>query len=183
MNRRTILGCLGLSVLSSCTPGPTASGHQGFDPAHPPAGVTFAAGLPADQVVLAETVYVPIYSSVATADNARAINLAATLTIRNLDQTRRIEVRAARYHDSGGQLIRDHLPGPIQLAPLAAVNLFVGESDVSGGASPSFLVEWVADGDVTAPLVEAVMISTAGAQGISFTSVGRVIASHRRPHE
>lgn len=42
------------------------------------------------------------------------------------------------------------------------MDLFVRESDNSGGASPNFLVDWAADGDVVVPIVEAVMINTAG---------------------
>lgn len=174
--RRAILGCgLALAGLASCGPrsAPGPPGH--LDPGRPPPGITFGPGLPPDKVVDSGTVYVPIYSSIASADTGRPINLAATLTIRNLDRERRLEVRSVRYHDASGRLVRDHLARPAQLAPLAALNLFVGESDDSGGTSPSFLVEWGAAERVTPPLVEAVMVSTAGAQGIAFTSTGRAI--------
>ena len=61
------------------------------------------------------------------------------------------------------------------LGPLATAEFVVDESDRTGGAGASFLVEWVADGPVSAPVVEAVMISTAGQQGISFVTEGRVV--------
>ena len=182
MNRRRAIlaGGLGLGGLASCTPRAATPPAGDLDPSHPPPGVTFDPALDPSKVVDSGTVYVPIYSSVASADTARAVNLAATLTIRNLDAERRVEVRSARYHDASGRLVRDHLPRPVQLAPLASLNLFVRESDSSGGASPSFLVEWGAAEPVTPPLIEAVMISTAGGQGIAFTSPGRTIVGRGR---
>ncbi len=62
---------------------------------------------------------------------------------------------------------------------MASMDFFVKESDVSGGASPTFLVEWVATEEVNPPIAEGVMIGTAGTQGISFTCPGRVIATRK----
>ena len=60
------------------------------------------------------------------------------------------------------------------------MEFFVKESDTSGGVSASFLVEWVAEQAVTAPVVESVMIGTASTQGISFTCPGRVLSDRTR---
>ena len=171
---------VGLAAAGGCqpngaTPQYSISGVVQFGP-----GIERAAQLPTEQVVMAESLYVPIYSSIATADNARPINLAVTLTVRNLDQTSPIIVNAIQYHDSGGKLVRESLEVPVRVGPLASLDLFLRESDNSGGASPSFLVNWVADRDVVPPMVEAVMISTAGSLGITFTSVGRVIAKRHQ---
>ena len=170
----------GLAVAGGCrpdgaTPSRAQSGMVQFGP-----GIERAAPLTTERVVMAESVYVPIYSSIATADNARPINLAVTLTVRNLDQTSPIIVNAIQYHDAGGKLIRESLEVPIRVGPLASMDLFLRESDNSGGASPSFLVAWVADKEVVPPMVEAVMISTAGSLGITFTSAGRVIAKRHQ---
>ncbi len=164
---------LGLAALTSCgPPSGTASRPPGARP-----GVGAVAQLTGGQIVAGQTIYIPIYSSVATADNARPINLATTLTIRNLDRARPIVVQSIHYHDSSGRLVRDHLDRALRIDPLASLDLFVAESDTSGGAAPSFLVEWAADGEVLdPPFVQAVMISTAGSQGITLTSPGRVLA-------
>ena len=50
----------------------------------------------------------------------------------------------------------------------------VDERDTRGGSGASFVVEWRADQPVTAPVVEAVMISS-GTQGVSFVGASRVI--------
>lgn len=164
--------------LASCQPG--ASSPASGRPARAWPGVSAAAKLPDDRVVVGQTVLVPIHSSLATADNGRSINLATTLTVRNADPNRPIVVEGIRYHDSGGKLVRSFLDTPVRVEPLAAIDLFVGESDTTGGSTPSFLVDWAADAEVAPALVEAVMVSTAGAQGITLTGAGRVVAQRHR---
>ncbi len=128
-----------------------------------------------DKIVAGQLVYVPAYSHVLTADAANPLNLATTLFVRNADPTRSIIVTRVEYFDSGGKSLGSRLKSPLKLAPLASVDFFVRESDESGGASPSFLVDWVATEAVAVPVVESIMISTTGSQGISFSCPGRVI--------
>ena len=54
------------------------------------------------------------------------------------------------------------------------------EQDKSGGLGANFLVEWVAEQPVYGPVVEAVMIGTAGTQAISFVSTGFSVIVLRR---
>lgn len=123
-----------------------------------------------------QTIYVPVYSHVYTSSDARPFELAVTLSARNTDRERPIVVTSVRYHDRDGRLVRDYLKIPLRVAPLASMDFFVSESDTTGGFSASFLLEWVAEEQVSAPVVEAVMIGTASTQGISFTCPGRVVA-------
>jgi len=51
---------------------------------------------------------------------------------------------------------------------MATAEFFVKEQDTSGGSGANFIVKWTAQQGVTKPVVEAVMISTAFHQGISF---------------
>jgi hypothetical protein len=127
-----------------------------------------------------QTIYVPTYSYVNISDAARPFNLALTLSVRNADPKEAIVVTAVRYHGADGHLVRDYLPRPVRLAPLAALDSFVKESDTSGGSSTSFVVEWSADRAVAAPVVEAVMVGTLGNQGVSLLGAGRVVAEHGR---
>jgi len=123
-----------------------------------------------------QTIYVPAYSSVPTADNSQMYQLAIVLSVRNTDRSQPIVVTEVRYHDQDGRLARDFLKKPVRIAPLAALEIFVREGDSSGGTSASFLVEWVGEQVVTAPVVESVMVGTVSNQGISFICPGRVIA-------
>jgi hypothetical protein len=127
-----------------------------------------------------QTIYVPAYSAIATADNSRLYQLAITLTVRNTDRTDPIVLSAARYYDRNGRLIRDFLEKPLRIAPLAATEFFIREGDTRGGTAACFLVDWVAERDVSDPVVEAVMVGTTGNQGISFTYPGRVVADRGR---
>ena len=142
-------------------------------------GVSEVASPDEAKVVAGQTVYVPVYSYVYTADSGQTLNLAATLFVRNTDQGRSILLTRVEYFDSGGKSLRQFVTKPLRLDPLASMDFFIKESDMTGGASPSFLVEWVALEPTSDPIVESVMIGTAGTQGISFTCPGRVIASRK----
>jgi hypothetical protein len=131
--------------------------------------------------VAGQTVYVPAYSSIPTADNSLLYQLSITLSIRNTDRTRPIVINAVRYHDQDGRPVRDFLKKPLRIGPMAAIEFFIREGDSTGGTSSSFLVEWVADQAVSDPYIEAVMVGTAGNQGISLTCPGRVVATLGRP--
>ncbi len=122
-----------------------------------------------------QLVYAPAYSHVYTSDEGRPFLLAATLSIRNLDPDRPIVIDAVRYHNSAGKLIREPLPKPVRLAPLAASEFFVAEEETGGGSGAGFVVEVHRHPDATAPLVQTVLIGTARTQGISFVCDGRVI--------
>jgi hypothetical protein len=171
-----LLAALALSAFSSCgrehpagSTAPSAvTGHarpgaveaDAATPAHPAAG---------------QTVYVPVYSQIPIGDRGNLFDLAVTLTVRNTDRGRAIVISAVRYYDRDGRLVRDHVKAPLRVAPMASADFFVRERDASGGSSASFLVEWVADARVSNPVVQAVMIGSAGNQGISFLSEGRVL--------
>jgi hypothetical protein len=127
-----------------------------------------------------QVLYVPAYSHIHTGNRGERILLAETLSVRNTDTTRPIILKSVRYHDSDGKPLHEELPSPVRLAPLASAEFFVKESDTRGGSGASFLVEWVAEEPVNPPLIEAVMISTAGAQGIAFVRPARVIKDWTR---
>ena len=142
-------------------------------------GVAEVASPQEGNIVAGQTVYVPACSHVYTADNGQPLNLASTLFVRNVDQGRSIILTRVQYVDSGGKALRQFLTKPLKLDPMASMDFFVKESDTTGGASPSFLVEWVASEPAIDPIVESVMIGTSGTQGISFTGAGRVIGSRK----
>jgi hypothetical protein len=122
-----------------------------------------------------QTIYVPIYSHIYTRDKHRSINLTATLSIRNTDAQHAIRITSVRYYGTDGAQVREYASAPVRLSPMASTDFVVAEDDTSGGVGANFIVEWGAGVEVTEPVVEAVMISTASQQGISFVSAGRVI--------
>ncbi len=128
---------------------------------------------------MGQSVYVPIYSQIYHHNNRdNAIDLSATLSIRNTDLTNSIIITAVRYYDTKGQLLRHEIQSPVELRSLASTDFFIAANDISGGAGANFIVEWVAQTMVDEPIIEAVMISTSSAQGISFISPGKVLHQH-----
>jgi hypothetical protein len=122
-----------------------------------------------------QTVYVPVYSHIFYGDRGAAFNLATTLSIRNADPAHALSVISVDYYDSGGRLIKKHLGAPVVLKPLASTEIFIPESDTSGGFGASFLVRWVSKEAIVPPIIECLMIGARSGQGISFASHGRVV--------
>lgn len=185
---RTLLALLLLLLLITVTGcGPDAGRDRPGDPG--PAGTadtTAAAGLSSDFITYEEeaaagaTVYVPVYSHIYQRDAERTFNLTATLSIRNTDLAGPVTIRKVYYYDSKGALVQKFLDRPQRLAPLSSVSYVVEEDDLRGGVGANFLVLWDAGQAVSEPVIEAVMISAAQNQGISFTSVGRTVHSLQR---
>ncbi len=120
-------------------------------------------------------VYVPVYSHIYHNDGDRRFKLAATLSLRNTDPRRSVTVASVAYYDSDGRLVREYLDAPLTLGPLVSRAYVVAVNDDTGGSGANFLVTWSADTDVSDPLIETVMISTASSQGLSFTGQAQVI--------
>lgn len=132
---------------------------------------------PLPEPTIRRTVYVPVYSNIYLGLDIRqqVVELAATVSIRNVSARYPIVLNFVRYYDSGGKLVREHLDGPGELGPLATVEFVVQRADTAGGPGANFLVQWMGQSDVDEPLIEAVMIGQSGNAGISFTSAGRVV--------
>lgn len=118
--------------------------------------------------------YVPCYSHIRLADG-RPYNLAINLSIRNTRQEETLTVTLVDYYNSKGTLVKHHASDPIVLKPLETADFFVSEKDSSGGTGANFIVEWETSGSDSPPIIEAVMVGTEGAQGVSFVTQGRVI--------
>lgn len=136
--------------------------------------------LAADLRSYGQSVYVPVYSHIFFGDRAATFDLAATLSIRNTDPVHSISVMAADYHDSGGRLLKNHFNKPVVLRPLASTEVFVPETDTSGGFGASFIVRWTSENPVVPPVIECLMIGARSGQGISIVSPGRVISENAK---
>lgn len=162
--------CLAVAAAGASLVGCATDGGPPGEPA--PEAPAAASAAPSEATGAAsQTVYVPVYSHIFR-DEGREIDLAVTLSVRNTSPSAPITVTAVEYYDSGGRLVRQYGEGPTRFGPLDTRSYVVAERDRTGGVGANFLVRWEAAGPVSAPLVEAVMIGTAGAQGISFVSRG-----------
>ncbi len=125
--------------------------------------------------VTGQIIYVPAYSYIYYSNRQRRHSLAITLSLHNTDSEFPIIIKSVKYYDSQGQLLEDYLPNPVKLNPLNSTNFYIEDSDTRGGVGGNFLIEWVAENEVSDAIAESVMVSTASTQGISFVSTGRVI--------
>lgn len=128
------------------------------------------------EIASGQTIFIPAYSEVYFSSNNRTIELAVTLSIHNTDFENSIILTSVRYYDTQGQLVREYLDEPQRLGPLSSNDFFVDAGEQTGGIGTNFIVEWISEQPVYEPIVEALMLSTEGTQGISFSSPGRVIS-------
>ena len=129
--------------------------------------------------IAGELVYVPIFSRALHQAGDREDLLTVTLRVHNIDLTESIEIPAVSYFDTEGNLVREFLAEKVILPPLSTRQFVVPDRDRSGGAGANFLVKWEAETRVSHPIIEALMISTSGQQGISFTTQGAVVRELR----
>ncbi len=167
-----------LAMATACDPSlppPAASSTTTDSGLQINSGITTLAADQLPPLGTGQLVYVPIYSEIYDFDQSRAFPLTATLSLRNTDANNSLVIETIDYYDTTGTLLKRYLSQPIQLAPLASTVVVIDNRDSTGGSGANFLVAWRAAGEVTPPVFEAVMISTASQQGISFVSSGRVI--------
>lgn len=122
-----------------------------------------------------QRLYVPVYSEIAFGDKMHRLDLTVTLSIRNSDGKNPITIKRVDYFNSAGTLVRAYLKQPMSLMPMASAEHIIMESDRSGGISASFLVDWESDTAVSAPVIEALMVSSSYNRALAFNSQARVL--------
>ena len=127
-----------------------------------------------------QTIYVAIYSHVFTGPKEIPFNLSAMLSIRNTDLNNPITIFSAEYFDDDGKSLKEYVPKPISLAPLASHHFSIKENDETGGFGANFIVKWRATHNVNSAIIESVMIGARSGQGISFVCQGKVIAENKK---
>ncbi|MEO1286172.1 MAG: DUF3124 domain-containing protein [Chloroflexota bacterium] len=130
------------------------------------------------RIVTGQTLYVPAYSEVLLGGRDQTHELVVTLAVHNTDLDAPIILQSVRYHDTDDDLVRSYVTDPIEVSALATTGFLVEAQDTIGGWGSNFIVEWVAEEPVSEPIVEAIMVSRSGSQGISLISLGRVIAQN-----
>jgi hypothetical protein len=116
--------------------------------------------------------YLPVYSHIYHIHEHRTFDLTITISIRNVSMTDSVYIFKADYYNTIGNNIRQYLESPIFLKPMETMEIIIQEQDIEGGSGANFLFDWAMKNDINPPLFEAVMISTYGQQGLSFTTRG-----------
>lgn len=122
-----------------------------------------------------QTVYVAIYSNIFSGPKEKPFNLAAILSVRNTDLHNQMTIVSAKYFDNDGKQLKEYVPKPISLSPLASHHFSIKESDETGGFGANFIVKWKATKGINPPVIESIMIGTRSGRGISFVRQGKII--------
>lgn len=127
-------------------------------------------------IVKGQKIYAPLYSQLYRAGGMTILDLTGILAIHNTSNKHSIFITSVSYYDTSGQLVKDCLlDKALRLGPMANTEFGVSKKNRSGGSGANFVVEWVAEKEVKEPIVETIMITSAGNQGYSFLSTGRVM--------
>lgn len=116
--------------------------------------------------------YLPVYSHIYHIHQQRTFDLTITTSIRNVSLTDSIYILSADYYNTEGNKIRQYIEKPIFLKPMETVEIIIGEEDKEGGSGANFIFDWAVKNRNNPPLFEAIMISTSGQQGLSYTTRG-----------
>jgi hypothetical protein len=130
-----------------------------------------ADGAVAAELIDHHVVYVPVYSHIYY-QGGSSYQLETTLSVRNVDIENPIYVEAVDYYDTDGKLAKSLVDRLIKLAPLQTIEFLIERRDTTGGSGANFLVHWGSMSEVNKPLIETVMVGTAGSQGICFSRTG-----------
>ncbi|MDG3582252.1 MULTISPECIES: DUF3124 domain-containing protein [Galbibacter] len=116
--------------------------------------------------------YLSIYSQIYSYTQHGKHDLTTTVSLRNISSKDSIYITKADYHNEKGALIRSYVKKPVYIAPLETIEIVIAKDDNHGGSGGNFIFDWTVSKNTKAPYFEAVMISTAGQQGLSFTTQG-----------
>jgi len=129
-----------------------------------------------------QTLYLPIYSHIwhgevdSQGKPAKTL-LSVLVSVRNTDPARPIRLTSAQYYDTDGKRIKEYLAAPRNIPPMGTYELYVPTSDDSGGSGANFTLSWKAEGNASAPIIEAVHASLPAGRAIVFITSARVVQS------
>jgi hypothetical protein len=119
--------------------------------------------------------YLSVYSQIYSQTEHIKHNLTATVSMRNTSRKDTIYLSRAAYFDTHGAFLRNYFDEAIFIAPMETVEIVIDEIDQDGGTGANFVFDWHVSPNTPEPIFEAVMISTSGQQGLSFSTQGKRI--------
>jgi len=114
--------------------------------------------------------YLPIYSRIYHYKRGKTLGLTITTSMRNVSPSDTVYLRSVELYDTFGNKVRGYTDKPVFLKPLETLEIVIEETEEDGGTGGNFIFDWALKDSKNPPLFEAVMISTLGDQGISFTT-------------
>ncbi|WP_407524772.1 DUF3124 domain-containing protein [Lacibacter sp. MH-610] len=133
------------------------------------------ATLSSNDSLSAGTTYLSVYSHIYTLSQERISDLTATISMRNTSTIDTLYLFKAEYFDTNGKSVRNYVTQPIFITPMETAEIVIEQKDNAGGSGANFIFDWKSKPGAPEPLFEAIMISTSGQQGLSFTTQGKRI--------
>lgn len=131
--------------------------------------------LPVNDSLIYGKSYLSVYSQIYSYTAHTSLDLTATVSIRNTSSSDPVYLLKADYFDTHGNPIHSYVDKAIALKEMETLEVVIAEFDKAGGTGANFIFEWATATNVSEPVFEAVMISTYGQQGLSFTTQGKRI--------
>ncbi|MDD5330941.1 MAG: DUF3124 domain-containing protein [Sulfuricella sp.] len=126
-----------------------------------------------------QALYLPIYSHVWHGDIQDRYPLksqvSALVSIRNTDAQLPIRILSARYYDTAGKMLKEYLPSPKTIPPMATHELYVEKKEAAGGSGANFIIQWDAGAPANLPVVEAVHADIQGHRTFAFVTTARPV--------
>jgi len=119
--------------------------------------------------------YLSVYSEVYSRSQERKYALTGIISMRNVSEVDTIFFSRADYYNTEGSKIRTYFDYPIQVLPMETLEIIIDQTDIEGGTGSNFIFEWKTPSNCEEPLIEGVMLTMAGGQGISFTTQSKRI--------
>lgn len=168
MKHLTIISCLLMTIAlcMSCGAKDPNTNKQGKDVLQ---SLEMDRPVNSNELAYTDTLYVPIYSHIYFNPNNQQNLLGATLSIRNTSFNHSLIISVIDYYNTQGNLVRQYLDKPIELSPMASVDYVVDTDDTTGGSGANFIVVLGSKSQRVKPIVQAVMVGSAGDEGIAFS--------------
>lgn len=136
---------------------------------------------PRPRLHFGQELYLPVYSSVFAQDEERPLHLTVTVSVHNTAPTPFVLSRLD-YIGTRGNLLEQVIETPVAVGPLETREYVIRERDTRGGTGASFILSWHAEVPTTAPVVQAVNISSSGNHSFGFVTRA-VVLEELRPEE
>ena len=177
--RRTVLRTALAAMLCAQFGPASAQGRKAAAPADAlaPFKDSLMAAPDARQLTRRQSVYVPVYSSVADAGGQKRLDFSVTLSIRNVADGAPLVLERIDYHDTAGKLVQHYLVQPVAIRPLGTVEIFIPTDDIRGGTGAKFIVGWAATDAMPSPVIQAVMVGGIANRSYALTTEGVPIAT------
>ena len=117
--------------------------------------------------------FLSIYSQIYLRTENDQADLTATISLHNPNREAQVYVDKAVYYNTYGEPIRVYFDKTIFIKPMETVQIVIDGVDKEGGTGANFIFDWKIQPDTNEPIIEAIMISTYGQQGISFVTTGK----------